>query len=53
MLTKAKLLLKIIKLLKCSHHLYARATREDDTELLNFLDDIFEIAEDGIKLLKD
>lgn len=49
MYNKAKLLIKIIKILKTSHRLYARAEREHDDELLNFLDDIFEIAEDGIK----
>lgn len=52
MYNKAKLFIKIVKLLRRSHRLYARAEREHDDELLNFLDEIFEIAEDSLKELK-
>lgn len=50
-MNKAKLLIRIVKLLRRSHKLYARATREKDTELLYFLDEIFELAEAGIREL--
>ena len=51
MYNKVKLIVKIVKILKRSHRLYARAEREHDIELLNFLDDILELAEDGLKEL--
>lgn len=49
MFEKIKLITKAIKVLKMSHHLYARAERENDTELLNFIDEVFELAENALK----
>lgn len=51
MYDKVKLIVKIVRLLKLSHRLYARAEREGDNELLNFLDGVLELAEDGLNEL--
>lgn len=46
MFNKAKIIVKAIKLLRKSHKLYARAVKEKDYQLISFLDEIFDLAEE-------